>query len=201
MFTGIVETISTVKEITPMGDCLQLTIMRPDIFCDLNIGDSVSVNGVCLTITSIDTLTFEVMVVPETLRLTNLKHLKNESLANLERAMSLNNRFGGHYVQGHVDGTGKILSIKPDGDKALMMQIGASASLLKYIVKKGFIALDGMSMTVVDVSHDQFSVTIIPHTQQVTIARHYQTGTWVNIEIDTFVKYIEKLMGSYHGIH
>lgn len=195
MFSGIVEAIGTVLCIETLGDCIHLNISPNKIFDDLKLGDSVSINGVCLTITQIFQDAFAVTIVPETLRVTNLGGLKVSSLVNLERSISLSSRIGGHYVQGHVDGVAEIIELEKDGEEALLLKIRHSPHLAKYIVNKGYIALDGMSITVIKSSLEVFTVTLIPHTQQVTIVKDYCVGTKVNIEVDILSKYLEKLIG------
>ncbi|MEO8402110.1 MAG: riboflavin synthase [Gammaproteobacteria bacterium] len=200
MFNGIVESIGIVQAIHMQADCMHIVIMPQQRFSDLNIGDSIAVNGVCLTLTHISNENFSVTAVPETLRVTNLKHLTSGNKVNLERSLLANGRLGGHFVQGHVDQTGKILDLQTNGD-ALLVKISVSPTLSKYIVNKGYIALDGMSITVIEASSTWFTVTFIPHTQQVTVVHQYQIGSEINIEVDSLGKYIEKLIGAYsHAI-
>jgi len=195
MFGGIVETTGEIKNIEEIAGCRQLVITSQLAFNDLNIGDSIAVNGVCLTITAFDATTFTVTVVPETLRLTNLAFLQPKQNVNLERAITMNTRLGGHYVQGHVDTVGTIMHIAADDkSEAKLVKISLPAKFTKYIVKKGYIALDGMSITVIDVGDDWFSVTFIPHTQQATIVNQYLINYKMNIEVDLLGKYIEKLL-------
>lgn len=195
MFKGIVEAIGTITQIDSKDQCVHLTIQTTENWQDLMIGDSVAVNGVCLTITHLGFCIFDVTVVPETLRVTNLGLLHEGQSVNLERSIKVDSRIDGHYVQGHVDGVGEIIDLKTDGKAALLATIQVSPLLAKYIVKKGYIALDGMSITVIDIANDWFTVTFIPHTQQVTICHQYQKGKKVNIEIDILSKYVEKLLG------
>ena len=199
MFSGIVETTGVVKELTTNQDCLHVCIAPNQPLTDLKIGDSIAVNGVCLTITHYTSSVFHITLVPETMRLTNLAQLLPDHLVNLERACRLSDRIGGHYVQGHVDGTGEIIDIQPDGPKlrqlditALNIKIAIPEMLAKYIIKKGFIAVDGMSLTITAITSQWFAVTLIPHTQHVTIAKTYRLGSYVNIEIDSIARYIEK---------
>jgi riboflavin synthase len=201
MFSGIVETIGFIKQLVNLQDCLQLTISPQLSFTDLHIGDSVSVNGVCLTVTRFDATSFDVTIVPETLRLTNLGNLEINSLVNLERALPANGRFGGHYVQGHVDGIAEIIDLTIDGKQALLVTIKTTPALSKYIVNKGYITLDGMSITVIKAKADAFTVTFIPHTQAATIVQHYQIGTQINLEVDILAKYVEKLLASSSDSH
>lgn len=202
MFNGIVETKGVVKKIELKDGCHELTIAPQLLFDDLTLGDSIAVNGVCLTITHFTATEFKVTVVPETLRCSNLKNLKENHLVNLERSLKLGARIGGHFVQGHVDGTGEILEIKSDASKALLVKIAIPANLAKYIIAKGFITIDGMSITVIHANMDWFTVTFIPYTQEITITQHYALNQLVNIEVDMLGKYIEKLAGVHtHAAH
>lgn len=199
MFSGIVETLGIIHAILKKNDLYYLTI-RPQLhFDDLRIGDSVAVNGTCLTVTAITKeangeYQFDVEVVPETLRLTNLVDCKKESEVNLERSLQIGARLGGHFVQGHVDGIGKIVGIQSDGELALLVTIDVPKPLMPYIISKGFITLDGMSLTIVSLTEQTMTVTLIPHTQKVTVAKHYQVGSKINIEVDMMSKYIEKFL-------
>ena len=192
MFSGIVEAIGTLIAINEDQGCQVMTIATT--LNDLQVGDSIAVNGVCLTVTSFTQTYFTVTAVPETLRLTNLNDLNVKDQVNLERSLTLNRRIGGHLVQGHIDGMGVIFKIVPDHSQALLVHIQLDPSLRKYIVRKGYIAIDGMSMTIVAVGPTWFVVTIIPHTQQATLAQYYRVNSKVNIETDILGKYIEKLM-------
>ncbi|HSW68923.1 MAG TPA: riboflavin synthase [Gammaproteobacteria bacterium] len=196
MFNGMVETIGKIENIQIQNDCKHFIISSEKYLDDLKIDDSISVNGVCLTVTNIQHHLFHVTAVPETLRLTNLNFLEIGQTVNLERSILLNARINGHYTQGHVDGVGTILDIKNEGD-AKLVKIGIPETLKKYIVKKGYVALDGMSITVISVEKNWFTVTFIPHTQKVTIVKHYSVGTLINIEVDILGKYIESLIGAY----
>ena len=188
MFTGIVEEVGSVRAV---GDG-SLVIGASEVLSDVEVGDSIAVNGACLTVTTHDDSSFSVDVVPETLRRTNLGELEVGSPVNLERSMPANGRFGGHIVQGHVDGTATIHSIRGEGD-ALMVVFDAPISLMRYVVEKGFIAVDGASLTIVNCDNFSFSVTIIPHTQENTVFKHKKTGDSVNLEVDIMAKYIERL--------
>ena len=159
---------------------------------DVSVGDSIAVNGACLTVTEYDAASFAVDVVPETLRRTNLGALTAGSRVNLERSMPASGRFGGHMVQGHVDGTGVVRSISADGD-ALMMAFEASPWVMRYAVEKGFIAVDGTSLTIVHCDNFSFSVTLIPHTQANTVLGDKRVGDSVNLEADIVAKYVERL--------
>lgn len=197
MFSGIVETVGEITQLIVINDCLEIVILPRKIFNDLNIGDSVSVNGVCLTVTKIEINKLHFTSVPETLRLTNLSLLSIGSKVNLERSLAVNSRIGGHYVQGHIDFCGEITSLYNDGKETLIARISYPEYFGKYIINKGFITLDGMSITVIDVEEKWLSVTFIPHTQQNTVVCDYQIGTKINIEVDMMGKYIEKLVGAY----
>ena len=188
MFTGIVEEVGSVRAV---GDG-SLVIGASEVLSDVKVGDSIAVNGACLTVTTHDDSSFSVDVVPETLRRTNLGELEVGSPVNLERSMPAYGRFGGHMVQGHVDGTATIHSIRGEGD-ALMVVFDAPTSLMRYVVEKGFIAVDGASLTIVNCDNFSFSVTIIPHTQENTVFKHKKTGDSVNLEVDIMAKYIERL--------
>ena len=188
MFTGIVEEVGVVRA----ADNGRLVIGASEVVSDVKVGDSISVNGACLTVTTHDESSFSVDVVPETLRRTNLGELEAESPVNLERSMPAYGRFGGHMVQGHVDGTAIIRSIESDGD-ALMVVFDAPTSIMRYVVEKGFIAVDGASLTIVNCDNFSFSVTIIPHTLENTIFKSKGVGDTVNLEVDMMAKYVERL--------
>ena len=193
MFTGIVEEVGAVAGVRPGG----FSIRASKVLEALDIGDSVSVNGACLTVTDLGPGSFSVDVVPETLRRTNLGSLSGGSPVNLERGVRAGGRLDGHIVQGHVDATGMIESIREDAD-AVMVTIEASPSIMRYVVEKGFIAVDGVSLTVVGCDEERFSVTIIPHTRAHTIMGSRKDGDTVNIEVDILAKYVERLV-SRHG--
>ena len=188
MFTGIVEEVGSVKSV---GEG-RLVIGASEVLSDVKVGDSISVNGACLTVTTHDDASFSVDVVAETLRRTNLGELTAGSPVNLERSMPANGRFGGHMVQGHVDGTATIRSIESEGD-ALMVGFDAPSSVMRYVVEKGFIAVDGASLTIVNCDNFSFSVTIIPHTQENTVFKSKKVGDSVNLEVDIMAKYVERL--------
>ena len=192
MFTGIVECIGIVKDIPTQNELKRLQIFAPSIMQDVNVNDSVAVNGVCLTVIARDSENFSVQPVPETLRKTNLGSLPVNAAVNLERSLLPTSRLGGHFVQGHIDDTAKIVSIVREG-AALLVKFSLPKSLRKYLVDKGFIAIDGMSLTIIEAHEDWFTVTLIPHTQQITIAGNYQEGTVVNIEVDILAKYSERV--------
>ncbi len=195
MFNGIVESVGLVQAITIENECKHFTIVPRQPLNDLQINDSIAVNGVCLTITDMGENQLHLTLVPETLRLTNLNLLNSNSIVNLERAIQFNSRMSGHYVQGHVDGIGEIISLENEGE-AKLCTIRVPRKLMRYIVNKGYITLDGMSITVISASTDCFTVTFIPHTQHITIVNSYHVGTLINIEVDILGKYVEKIMGA-----
>ena len=196
MFSGITETLGQVSSITSHQGCKDFVITPEKPFTDLNKGDSVAVNGVCLTVTEFNDKTFSVTAVPETLNLTNLNALSVHAFVNLERSMRLDQRLGGHFVQGHVDGTGKITKIQEE-QGALRVTIEVPESMGAYLIPKGFIAIDGMSITLIDTAATYFTITFIPHTIQNTLVKYYIEGSDVNLEIDMLTKTIKKLLVNY----
>lgn len=195
MFTGIVEEVGRVQSIRREPANAVLTIAASKVLEDVHLGDSIAVCGVCLTVTSFTSSAFTADVMHETLNRSSLGALKPGSPVNLERAMPANGRFGGHIVSGHIDGTGRITRIRPDGN-AIWYTVSATPSLLRYIVEKGSIAIDGISLTVAAVTGRDFSVSIIPHTQGQTTLSARRVGDTVNLETDCIGKYVEKLLGS-----
>lgn len=193
MFTGIIEEIGTVRRLQHSTRSCQLTVAATVVLQNTKIGDSIAVNGVCLTVTDLQADAFTADVMPETLRRSSLGVLRNGSPVNLERAMAANGRFGGHIVSGHIDGTGQIASKVPEGN-AQIVTISAAPSLLRYIVEKGSIAIDGISLTVAKVTNNSFSVSLIPHTGTCTTLLSKRAGEPVNLETDVIGKYVEKLM-------
>ncbi len=193
MFTGIVEEIGCIGEIRRGASSSALTIRGQMIFEDLKPGDSVAVNGVCLTATVIRNNTFTADVMHETLNRSSLGRLRGGSHVNLERAMAADGRFGGHIVSGHIDGTGTISDIRRD-DNAVWYTIQANPVCLRYIVEKGSIAMDGISLTVAQVDPDAFRVSVIPHTARTTILSEKRVGDIVNLENDVIGKYVERLL-------
>lgn len=193
MFTGIIEDIGRIESIEAINKHagLLLTIASEKMVSDVNLGDSISVNGICLTVTNFTDTNFQVEVMPETIAKTSLEGIANNSRVNLERAMKANARFGGHIVSGHIDGIGKITAIEADGI-ANWYTVQTSEPLMRYIIMKGSIAIDGTSLTVAGVEGDTFKVSIIPHTSEQTIFSTYQVGTIVNLENDIVGKYIEQ---------
>lgn len=190
MFTGIVEEIGTVKNIAHNNISIQASV----VVDDLKNGDSIAVNGACLTVINISKAIFTVEIMPETRKLTNIGALKNGDKVNLERAMSSQGRFGGHFVQGHVDATGTIYSFTPEGE-AIIAKINAPTDILRYVVKKGFIAVNGVSLTIIDSDAQQFSVSLVTYTREHTNLGLIKKGSSVNLEVDIIAKYIEKF---YH---
>jgi riboflavin synthase len=191
MFTGIIEEKGVIKSIRLGAKSSELAITAKRILEDVKIGDSISTNGICLTVTSFTTGQFTVDVMPETLRQTSLSTLKNGSAVNLERALRLSDRLGGHLVSGHIDGTGKVSKVWTE-DNATWINISAEPSILKYIISRGSIALDGVSLTVTHVDSRSFSVSVIPHTQISTTLTEKRPGDLVNIECDMIAKYVER---------
>ncbi len=192
MFTGMIEEVGHVLHINFGAASVRLTIGAEKILNEVNIGDSIAVNGTCLTVTDHNSKSFSADVMPESVRKTSLKELKIGSPVNLERALQLGSRLGGHIVNGHVDGTGTILK-KEAEDNAIVVTISTDKDTLHYIVKKGSVTIDGISLTVVDVNNENFSVSLIPHTASITTIGHKDKGASVNIETDILGKYVEKL--------
>ncbi|MBQ9234677.1 MAG: riboflavin synthase [Lachnospiraceae bacterium] len=193
MFTGIVEEIGEIKNIKHGTKSAVLTIKGSVVTKDSRVGDSIAVNGVCLTATTVDGDIFTADVMAETMRRSSLGNLKQGSKVNLERAMLCNGRFGGHIVSGHIDGTGIIRNLEKE-DNAVWITISASPDILRYIVEKGSIAIDGISLTVAYVDNDVFKVSIIPHTASETTLLTKNKGDIVNLENDIVGKYVEKLL-------
>ena len=193
MFTGIVEELGAIRAVRRGAASAVLSIGAAEVLSDLKIGDSVAVNGVCLTVTSLDDGGFTADVMHETLNRSSLGALAPGGRVNLERAMPANGRFGGHIVSGHIDGTGKSASVRPD-DNALWYTISAAPEQLRYIVEKGSITIDGISLTVAAVDEVSFSVSLIPHTAAVTTLGKKRAGDIVNLETDIIGKYVEKLL-------
>ena len=197
MFTGIIEEVGTVTGIKKGTLSEILTIRGPVVTEGTKVGDSIAVNGVCLTVTSITKDSFTADVMAETMRRSSLSSLKAGSRVNLERAMPADGRFGGHIVSGHIDGTGTVLS-KDKEDNAVWIRIKAPGDILRLMVEKGSIAIDGISLTVVDVTDTYFSVSIIPHTGMATTLLDKTSGDEVNLENDVIAKYVERLAGYGH---
>ena len=193
MFTGIVEEIGNISAVKRGKSAMQLSIRCTTVLTDVHIGDSISVNGVCLTVAQFSDSHFSADVMPETYKATNLHTLRIGSPVNLERAMAANGRFGGHFVSGHVDGTGEITAVKPL-ENAIYFNIKMEPTLLKYLIPKGSVTVDGTSLTVFDVSDHGFTISLIPVTQDDSIVGRKQVGDFVNIECDMLSKYIERLL-------
>lgn len=193
MFTGIVEEIGEVLAVEYGNQSIKLKVGCKKILEDIHIGDSIGTNGVCLTVTELHSDAFTADVMPETLRKTSLKILKAGVRVNLERALKADGRLGGHFVTGHIDGTGIISEKKHEGN-AIWMEIRAEPHIMKYVVNKGSIAIDGTSLTVATAGDKWFRVSIIPHTADVTILSLKNRGDIVNLECDILGKYIEKLI-------
>lgn len=193
MFTGIIEEIGTIKGIRRGNRSVVLEIGAEKVLEDTKVGDSIATNGVCLTVTSIGNGGFSADVMPETMERSNLGVLKPGDRVNLERALCLNSRLGGHMVAGHIDGTGQITGRMKD-ENAVWLTIRATPDILRYVVEKGSIAIDGVSLTVAYVDEAVFKVSVIPHTQEETTLTGKRAGDVVNLENDMIVKYVEKLM-------
>jgi riboflavin synthase len=193
MFTGLIEEVGEITSVTRKGNSAQITVKAGKILKDTKIGDSISTNGVCLTVTEKTSNTFTVDVMPETMNRSNLKNFKYGLKVNLERALRVGDRLDGHMVSGHVDGLGKIANYLKE-DNAVWITVEADKSLLKYIIEKGSIAIDGTSLTVAYVDDRSFKVSIIPHTGEATTLLDKKIGDEVNLECDMVGKYIEKFM-------
>jgi riboflavin synthase len=197
VFTGIVEELGAVEsfELRPTG--ARLRIRCDLVTADASEGSSIAVNGVCLTALNISGNSFEADLAPETLRRTNLGDLQTGAIVNLERPLLATGRLSGHVVQGHVDGTGNFASLELLGDNNYLLRIGIPQELDRYIVYKGSIAIDGISLTVASIEDRILSVTIIPHTYEVTALKARKAGDRVNLECDIFAKYLEKMIEGY----
>ncbi len=193
MFTGIVETKGRVTSVVT-GEMGRLAISSPE-FTDLAVGGSVNVNGACLTVTSLVGDGFTVDVVPETLRRTNLGGLDAGASVNLERPVPVAGRLDGHIVQGHVDGTARVVRLTHEADSTIV-EVELAPELARYVVVKGFVAVDGVSLTIVDCGENRFSVAVIPHTLGVTTLGDRDIGDDVNVEVDILAKYVERLTAS-----
>ena len=193
MFTGIIEETGTVRSITSRSAGTALCIRAEKVLEGTAVGDSIAVNGVCLTVTSLSDGAFTADVMPETVRLTSLARLFPGAKVNLERAVQPAGRLGGHIVSGHVDGCGRVDAIVPDGI-AKRVTISLEAPLLKYIARKGSVTLDGVSLTVVAADDRSFAVSLIPQTRSATTLGELRTGSIVNVEVDLLARYIERLL-------
>ena len=195
VFTGIIEECGTVLDVLKNGVSGSVQIQASTVLEGTKTGDSIAVNGVCLTVTKLTKSSFTADVMAETFRRTNLGNLGKNSRVNLERAMAADGRFGGHIVSGHIDGTGVISRIKEEGN-AVWIYISAPQSILNLIVEKGSVAVDGISLTVAAVSDKEFAVSVIPHTRENTALSGKKTGAVVNLENDIIGKYVQKLTGT-----
>jgi riboflavin synthase len=193
MFTGLVEELGKVKNIARGVKSVRLTVEASKVLVDVKLGDSIAVNGTCLTVVEYNENCFTADVMPETVDSTALANLKIGARVNLERTLSIGDRFGGHIVSGHIDGIG-IIRAKDNNDNAIIVKIEASPEVMRYIVKKGSIAIDGISLTIVDYGQDWFTVSLIPHSAAVTTLGFKKTGDVVNLETDIIGKYVEKLL-------
>lgn len=197
MFTGIIEELGVIEAIQWHAKGARFYIQAQMVLEDAKVGDSLSVNGCCLTIVNKQSNQWTCDVVQETLNRTNLKYLKKGNCVNLERAVRYQDRLGGHLVQGHIDETGKILSKHSLPDSSWWVTIAASPTVMRYVVFKGSIAVDGVSLTIADLTEDAFSFAMIPHTAQATTLGLKQGGEEVNLEVDLMAKYIERLIPAY----
>lgn len=193
MFTGIVEELGTVENIGQAGQTLHLTIQAETIMSDMKLGDSIAINGVCLTVTSLTSNAFTLDVMPETFHATSLKMLGERSQVNLERSVQANGRFGGHFVTGHVDSTGHILK-KATEENAIVIDISVPEELEKFLLLKGSIAVDGISLTVFGIEKQVLTISIIPHTAAETTLTMKSVGDVVNLETDMLAKYLYQFM-------
>lgn len=193
MFTGIIEEIGTVKNIVKGSRSIKLAIAARKVLENTNLGDSIAVNGVCLTVTALGRDGFTADVMPESMSKTNMGALKPGDRVNLERALTLASRLGGHIVSGHIDGTGEIIAMEKD-DNAVRVTLTSVPKVMKYIVSEGSVALDGVSLTVAQLGENDFTVSLIPHTAQVTTLLDKKVGDRLNIENDVVGKYVERLL-------
>lgn len=193
MFTGIIEEIGTVRNIIKGSRSIKLAIMAKKVLENTNLGDSIAVNGVCLTVTALGKDSFTADVMPESMSKTNMGGLKPGDRVNLERALTLASRLGGHIVSGHIDGTGEIIAMEKD-DNAVRVTLTSVPKVMKYIVSEGSVALDGVSLTVAHLGENDFTVSLIPHTAQVTTLLDKKVGDRLNIENDVVGKYVERLL-------
>lgn len=189
MFTGIVEEVGQVSQL----DDHRLSVRGSKVLVDTKLGDSIAVNGACLTVVSFGEGEFSVDLAPETIRRTSLGNVNAGDWVNLERPLAVSDRLGGHIVQGHIDGTGRITSIRPEGD-CIIIRITSPKRLMPYIVEKGFMAVDGISLTVVKRGASSFTVSVIPYTTENTNLKGKMAGDRVNLEMDIVAKYVESLM-------
>lgn len=194
MFTGIVEEVGEVLEVTDLGSAARLRVHGPGVTVDARSGDSIAVSGICLTVVEVAGGSFTADVMRETLDRSTLGALRPGDGVNLERAVTPTTRLGGHLVQGHVDGVGTVLDRRPD-EHWEVVRIGLPAGLSRYVVEKGSVAVDGVSLTVVEAGPDSFTVSLIPTTLQRTVLADRPVGARVNLEVDVLAKYVERLLG------
>ncbi|MDE5639589.1 MAG: riboflavin synthase [Odoribacter sp.] len=194
MFTGIIEEIGKIKSVVRSGRSVVVEVEAVLVMEGTKVGDSIATNGVCLTVTAITPTGFRSDVMPETIDRSNLGLLRPGDRVNLERALCLNSRLGGHIVAGHVDGTGRIVGMERD-DTAIWITVSVPGRILRYIIEKGSVAIDGVSLTVAYVDEEVFKVSVIPHTQEETTLTKKRPGAVVNLENDMIARYVEKFMG------
>lgn len=194
MFTGLIEEVAVVRRIVQGQAGARLEIEARRALVDIHLGDSIAVNGVCLTVTGFSASTFTADAVPETMRRTNLGRLRPTACVNVERALRVGDRLGGHIVSGHVDGVGRLQARTPEGS-AIVLTVAADLGLIRYIAEKGSICVDGVSLTVMDVGADAFRVSVIPHTGTATTLLSSPLGAEMNLECDVIAKYVERLLG------
>ena len=195
MFTGIIEEIGTVRAITNTASGTALRIAAERVTEGTRVGDSIAVNGVCLTVTASSDREFSADIMPETVRLTSLAGLRPGARVNLERAMTPDGRLGGHIVSGHVDACGQVVAVVPDGI-ARRVSVALEPALLRYIARKGSVTLDGVSLTVVDVDERSFAVSLIPQTRSATTLGELRAGSRINVEVDLLARYTERLLAT-----
>ncbi|MCG0239245.1 MAG: riboflavin synthase [Firmicutes bacterium] len=198
MFTGLVEEMGTVRSVRRAGRSMQIAIAAPEVSQDLGVGDSVAVNGVCLTAVQVWPGGFSADVMPATFLRTNLQDLRPGDPVNLERSLRVGSRLGGHLVQGHVDGMGRVEAVA-EAEIARVLTISAPPEILRYLVPRGSVAVDGVSLTVVGVTESTFEVSLIPHTARVTVLGRRRVGDRVNLEVDLIGKYVERLLAPWQS--
>lgn len=199
MFTGLVEERGRVLTLNPNGDGVRLHIAASTVLDDVTMGASIAVNGVCLTVVAFDDSSFSVDAVPETMDRSNLGRLEVDSAVNLERPVRVSDRLGGHIVQGHVDATAEVVNIEPHDDGSFLYTFMLDSMVAPYVVEKGSITIDGISLTVAGLSESTFTIAIIPHTAEVTTLSDRSPGDLVNIEVDVLAKYVERQLAHMQG--
>jgi riboflavin synthase len=199
MFTGIIEAVGQVASLAPRGDDLQMTVVSDDLdLTDVKDGDSIAINGVCLTVVGLQQRGFDVDVSTETLACTTFRDLAAGAPVNLEKALLPTTRLGGHLVSGHVDAIANVMDCRDDG-RSLRITLEVPTKLSRYLAAKGSVCVDGVSLTINTVQERRFTVNIIPHTREQTIIRHYRPGGRVNIEVDIIARYLERLLSGVEG--